>query len=85
MIQRSSEFQFLPEVSLRTCSAEDLITLKAFASRPIDWIDVEGIVIRHGEHIDWDVVFGELDPLLELKEEPEIRTRLEQLRKKPLS
>lgn len=85
MMQRSSEFHFFPEVSLRTCSAEDLLTLKAFSSRAIDWMDVEGVIARYGESIDWDTVFGELDPLLELKEEPEIRTRLQQLRRKQLN
>jgi hypothetical protein len=32
---------------LRTCSAEDLIVLKLFASRPLDIRDAEGLIIRH--------------------------------------
>ncbi len=32
VIQRSSEAEYLPGIALRTCSAEDLIVLKAFAT-----------------------------------------------------
>jgi hypothetical protein len=33
VVERSSLFVFPPDVSLRTCSAEDLIVLKVFAAR----------------------------------------------------
>jgi hypothetical protein len=33
-VERSSVFTYPPDVPLRTCSAEDLIVLKAFADRP---------------------------------------------------
>jgi hypothetical protein len=77
VVARSSLFEFEPEVSLRTCSAEDLIVLKAFADRPQDWIDVEGIVVRQGSRLERDAVFDELLPLLELKDDraPEGRLR----------
>ena len=65
---------------LRTCSAEDLIVLKAFADRPRDWADIEGILIRQTGSLDWGMVRDELAPLLELKESPESLDRLEQLR-----
>ena len=35
-VGRSSLFAYPPDVPLRTCSAEDLIVLKAFADRPKD-------------------------------------------------
>ena len=38
VIERSSYFVYPPDVSLRTCSAEDLIVLKAFAGRGQDWV-----------------------------------------------
>ena len=41
VIERSTFHQFLPEALLNTCSAEDLITLKAFADRSRDWADIE--------------------------------------------
>ena len=77
VVARSSPFTFPPAVALRTCSAEDLIVLKAFADRPKDWVDVDGIIIRQTGRIDWTYVRGQLAPLAELKEEPEILDRLE--------
>ncbi len=50
--------------------------LKAFAVRPKDWVDVEGIILRQAGAIDWDYVHLHLAPLAELKEAPGI---LEQL------
>jgi hypothetical protein len=62
-------------------SAEDLIVMKAFAARPKDWVDVEGIVIRQGEAIDWNSIEHHLRPLVALKEEPEILELLERIRR----
>lgn len=81
-VARSTPFTYPPDVTLRTCSAEDLIVLKAFADRPKDWMDVEGVVIRHGPRLDWDYVRTQLAPLAELKEAPELLTRLEQTRRR---
>lgn len=81
-VSRSSLFRFPPDVDLRTCSAEDLVVFKAFADRPKDWLDVEGVIIRQGSGLDWPYVLNELAALAELKEEPEIVTRLERLRKR---
>ena len=78
-VDRSSLFTFPPDVSLRTCSAEDLIVFKAFADRPKDWIDVEGIIIRQAR-LDWDYVRAQLAPLAELKNAPDILDRLEKRR-----
>ena len=67
---------------MRICSAEDLLVMKAFASRPLDWNDVRGILVRQGTRkLDWRYIREELTPLCELKEEPEILRRLEALRK----
>jgi hypothetical protein len=79
-VDRSSLFSFPPDVSLRTCSAEDLIVLKAFAARSKDWMDVEGVIIRQAGELDWSYVRAQLLPLLELKEAPEIWDQLEKLR-----
>jgi hypothetical protein len=62
-------------VSLRTCSAEDLIVLEAFAGREKDWLDIEGIVARI-RGLDQALIWDELIPLLELKEAPEAADRL---------
>ena len=82
VVDRSSVFVFPPDVPLLTCSAEDLIVLKAFAAREKDWVDIEGVIIRQGERIDWRYVRSQLGPLAELKEEPEILTDLERRRMK---
>lgn len=79
-VDRSSLFSFPLDVPLRTCSAEDLIVLKAFAARSKDWMDVEGIIIRQAGQLDWSYVRTQLLPLLELKEAPEIWDQLEKRR-----
>jgi len=82
MINRAVDVEFLPGVELHICSAEDLIVLKCFASRPQDWQDVASILVRQGvDNLDWDHILGNLEPLVALKEEPEILSRLQLLRR----
>ena len=83
MIDRSSRYEFTESANLRTCSAEDLIVLKAFAARERDWLDVQGVIIRQGDALDWDLICEELSPLCELKESPETMRRLESIRSLP--
>ena len=71
VIERASIFGF-DGVELRTCSAEDLIVMKLFASRALDLRDAEGIAIRNRAKLDWDYVAEQLRPLAELKEQPKI-------------
>jgi hypothetical protein len=80
IIHRSSVFSFLPEVNLRTCSAEDLVILKAFAGRPKDWAALNGILARQQGKLDWSYIRSHLTTLCELKGEPELVDRLELLR-----
>jgi hypothetical protein len=80
VVGRATDFAFLPELSLRTCSAEDLIVLKAFADRPRDWEDVESVVIRQ-KTLDWDYIESQIEPLAEAKESPHIIERLSGLRR----
>ena len=72
LVERASLWTVPRHGTIRTCSAEDLIVLKAFASRPQDWIDVEKVIIRQGQRLDRSLILEELTPLAELKEEPEI-------------
>ncbi len=81
MVTRATDFEFAPGVTLRTASAEDMVVLKTFADRDQDWIDVKGILVRQGDKLDWDYIHEALPPLCELKESPEIVTRLEELRR----
>ena len=75
VIARASNFEYLPEFSLLTCSAEDLIVYKAFADRLQDWADIENISTVQTS-LDWNYIFSQLSPLVELKEAPEILTKL---------
>lgn len=79
-VNRSTAYEFAPGIQLVTASAEDLVVMKAFASRPKDWVDVEGILIRQQGRLDWAYIDAHLGPLVELKEEPEILARLARMR-----
>lgn len=79
VIQRATDFVFLEDVSLRTCSAEDLVVLKAFADRPRDWADIEGILKRGRREMDWTYTVSMLEQMCALKESPQILTRLQDL------
>ena len=81
-VGRASDWAITPGVVLRTCSAEDLVVLKAFAGRPQDWIDLESVLMRRRRTLDWPLIAEELRPLLELRETPENWEKLEQLRQK---
>jgi hypothetical protein len=70
VIERASSYRYLADIRLHTCSAEDLVVLKAFADRPRDWADIEGILIRTGSRLDWHTIEAELQPLCEAKEAP---------------
>lgn len=79
-VGRASDWTIPPGVVLRTCAAEDLVVLKAFAGRPQDWLDLESVLVRQRRTLDWGLIVGELRPLLELRETPENMERLQQLR-----
>ncbi len=79
-IERASEFDFGPGLNLLSCSAEDLVILKAFAGRGQDWVDLEHVLIRQRKVLDWKLIVAELKPLLELRETPENLERLQQIR-----
>jgi hypothetical protein len=76
VIARSTSFEVAPAVVLVTCSAEDLVVLKAFANRMQDWLDIEGVIVRQGPNLDRSVVLEELGSLLELKEDPQAEVTL---------
>jgi hypothetical protein len=56
--------------------------MKAFANRERDWNDVRMTILKQKDILDWKYIKKQLEPLVMLKEEPEIMTRLEQLRKR---
>ena len=80
VVSRATRFLFPGDVSLLTCSAEDLIVMKAFASRGQDWVDIEGMIVRQTGKLDWAYIDEQLGPLVELKDAPEILIELEKRR-----
>jgi hypothetical protein len=80
VIERSSSFVYSAGIELRTCSAEDLVVMKLFASRSGDIRDVEGVAIRNRGRLDWQYIEEHLRPLAELKDDPEILRAMERLR-----
>ena len=76
VVERATTFDVDPGVTLTTCSAEDLVVLKAFAGRPQDWLDIEGIIVRQGTALARPLVLEELRPLLDLKDDQEAAATL---------
>ncbi len=72
---RASKFSFGRGLRLTTCSAEDLIVLKAFADRSKDWGDIDAVLARQ-KKLDWKYIDRQLAPLVEAKEAPEIMQKL---------
>jgi hypothetical protein len=58
IIDRSSDYAFGSQYHVSTCSAEDLVVLKAFADRPQDWLDIEGVIVRQGAGLNRAQVRG---------------------------
>jgi len=85
VVERASSWGIPGSGQITTCCAEDLVVLKTFANRPMDWIDVENVLVRQGPRLNRELIVEELKPLVELKEEPEILTQLEQIFQKHCS
>lgn len=79
MIERATLFEFAPDYSLLTCSAEDLIILKAFADRSKDWMDVEGIIVRQKDRLNKAFILEQLAPLCAAKDSSSIVPKLEKM------
>jgi hypothetical protein len=80
VIRRATLFSFGPGLDIRTCSAEDLIVLKLFASRPLDIRDAEGVAVRQKGRLDWPYIENQLRPLAEIKDDPSLLSTLVRLR-----
>ncbi|MDZ4657382.1 MAG: DUF6036 family nucleotidyltransferase [Bythopirellula sp.] len=80
LIERATLYEFLPGLKLMTASGEDLIITKAFAGRPRDWSDIEGVVLCQTKSLDWELIISELSQLCDLLESRESLDQLLQLR-----
>jgi len=56
-----------------------LIVHKAFAARPQDWVDVEGVILKQRGQLAWKQIWADLAELVELKAAPEILDELERV------
>lgn len=82
IIDRSLNFEFFPGKKIRICCAEDLIVMKGFAGRDKDFTDIKGVVVKQKEKINEDYVLTFLSELAELKEEPELVLKVQEIFRK---
>ena len=78
-IARATSWEICKDVTLTTCSAEDLLIHKVFAGRGVDWGDAEQVLIRQHGKLNLSLVRKELRPLLELKGQLDALTKLDAL------
>jgi hypothetical protein len=83
VLQRASDWRVTPDVSLRTCSAEDLLVYKLVAARPIDIHDVQAVVSRMGDTLDLERVRLWGGRFAEIVERPELLEPFEAALRKP--
>lgn len=81
-IRRSSAFPIGDGRALTTCSAEDFLVHKVVANREKDWLDIEGVLARRWGQLDLALFRREVEPLLELRGDPEILVRFDRLHEK---
>ncbi len=81
-VEGASLEEFVPGQRLRLAAPGSLVVFKAFADRPQDWQDIEGVIVKSGAGIDWDQVRGQLKILLDLKGDMSALDRLEELRER---
>ena len=53
ILERATRFRFARGVTLTTASAEDLLLMKAVASRARDWLDIGEIMTAQKDKLDW--------------------------------
>jgi hypothetical protein len=81
-VHRALSVALIPGIELNLCTAEDLVVMKAFAGRALDWEDIESIILRQRSKLDWRYVYRQLEPLAELKEAHELVAQLRALENK---
>lgn len=66
-LKRASYQRFMPEISLKVCSADTLIALKTVAGRLKDFADIESVMIKQTS-LDWDYIVEYLKQALEYED-----------------
>jgi hypothetical protein len=80
MIHRARRVTAVRGTKFRMATAEDIVVMKTIAGRHNDWRDIEGIIAKRGEKLDWSYIHGCLRPLLETLEHPERFSQLDAIR-----
>lgn len=80
-VDRAVSVEMLPGAAIRLCSAEDLIVMKMFSGRDTDLRDVRSVIVRQGTRLDWPYIEVHLADLADLKDDPELPQRLQNLRR----
>ena len=62
-IRRSVKVEVHQGLTLPFCTAEDLIVMKAFADREIDWRDIHMTIVRQPDSLNWNYVQKQLKQL----------------------
>lgn len=65
-LKRASYQNFTDNISLKICSADDLVILKTLAGRSRDWPDVESVLIKQS-NLDWTYIEESIKQLFELE------------------
>lgn len=81
VLERSTEWRLPKSLSIRTCSAEDLVIYKLVAGRPGDIQDVIGIVARQGRQLDTARIRHWGREFADLKEDPDLLRPFESARR----
>jgi predicted nucleotidyltransferase len=80
VISRSVSVDLSPEIrGIKVCTAEDLVVMKIVAGRPRDIDDVEGIIIRQQDALDYGYIRLKLKTFDELLETSELLERFEEI------
>ena len=66
-------------MTLPVCQAEDLIIYKAISEREKDWLDIQGVLNRHGKGLDQEYILNWLRQFAAALERPELLPRYKNL------
>jgi len=67
-------------ITLKVATAEDIIIQKSISHRDRDWLDIEEIILCQKEHLEWDYILKHIRDLSDFLTEPEMVTRIRQLK-----
>jgi len=79
-LRRSTYQRFSHSISLRVCSAETLLAMKAVAGRYQDFADIESVLTKQ-DYLDWDYIENYLDQVADYEDITAKRAQFNLIRK----